>query len=172
MKIVFLKKVDSTQKYLKNINIDDSVLVFCDQQTQAYGQYNRTWHTSHDGVAFSYKFNTNRLIKIDETFLKKITLAFSKLINNYFNVASYIKLPNDIYVNNKKLCGLLVETNYIDQQITSIIIGIGLNINNEIFPKEIKDIATSIYLETGKKYNITDFQDYLCRYFEDLIIKE
>ena len=172
MKIINLEEIDSTQKYLKNIDIDDSVIAFCEKQTSAYGQYNRVWYTSNDSLAFSYKYNSKKLIKVDEESIKKITLNFSKLINDYFNVESYLKLPNDIYLNQKKLCGILIETKYFNHKITSIIIGIGLNINNEMFPVEIKDIATSIYLETNKKYDINDFKDYLCTYFEDQIIKE
>ncbi len=171
MKIIYLEEVDSTNRYLKNMEFDDSVLVFCEKQTNGYGQYERSWYKDEkDSIAFSYKYNS--LFLIDETYIKKITQRFSELINSYFGINTYVKIPNDIYFNDKKLCGVLVETKYFNDKLESIIIGIGLNINNEKFPEEIKEIATSIYMETKRRYSINDFRNYLCKYFEDKIIKE
>ena len=173
MKIIELTEIDSTNEYLKRINEEESILVFTKKQKNGHGQYERKWYSnSKDSITFSYKYNNQELKPIDEDHLKRITERFSLLLNNYFNINSYIKLPNDIYLNQKKLCGILIETTYLETKLTKIIIGIGLNINNLKFPKYLEDIATSIYLETNKKYNIKDFKKYLIDNFENKIIKE
>lgn len=173
MKRIDLEKVDSTNKYLKKIDIDDSVIVFCKEQTNGYGQYQRTWYSKKDcSLAFSYKYNSNSLPIIKEDFVYKIASKFSKMIDSYFNIKTSIKLPNDIYLNGKKLCGVLVETKISNGQLEKVIIGIGININNEDFNEEIKDVATSIYLNTKQKYDIDEFKNYLYNNFENAIIKE
>lgn len=75
------------------------------------------------------------------------------MINNLFNINTYIKKPNDIFYNNKKIGGILIETKYNLNNLEYIIIGIGLNINQEKFPVELKNIATSLFIETKIKFD-------------------
>lgn len=173
MKIINLDIVDSTNKYLKELDIsEESILLFARKQTNGYGQFNRIWYSDDKCITFSYKFSINNLKQIDEEYVKKITYKFSSLINDYFNVDTYIKYPNDIFLNGKKICGVLVETRYCQDRLNDIVIGIGLNINNEYFLNEIENLATSIYKETGIKNDINIFKEYLGEYFESKIIKE
>lgn len=174
MKIINLDVVDSTNKYLKELDIgNESVLLFARKQTDGYGQFKRIWYSDDNNcITFSYKFSVKDLKQIDEEYVKKITYKFSGLINDYFNIDTYIKYPNDIFLNGKKICGVLVETRYCQDKLNDIVVGIGLNINNECFPSEIENIATSIYKETGIKNDINIFKEYLGEYFESKIIKE
>ena len=64
-----------------------------------------------------------------------------------------IKEPNDLLLNNKKICGILTESSTIANKVNYILIGIGFNVNEEIFNKEIQDIAISLKTEYGKEYN-------------------
>ena len=64
-----------------------------------------------------------------------------------------IKWPNDVVVSRKKICGILTEMGLENGKIREVIIGDGVNVNLEEFPDELKDKATSLYLETGKKYD-------------------
>ena len=66
-----------------------------------------------------------------------------------------IKWPNDILVNGKKVTGILTELQAESDRINSVIIGIGMNVNQESnsFPDEIASIATSLFIESGKKIN-------------------
>ena len=167
MKIIRLKEVDSTNEYLKRIHMDDSILVFCERQTNGHGQYQRSWYFEEkSSIAFSYKcYNP---IEVCDSYV--IALNFCRLINNYFGINAYIKRPNDIYLNNKKLCGVLIETSYCGDKLESVIIGVGLNINNEKFPAKLCEIATSIYKETKRKYSISEFENHLCKYFESDVV--
>ena len=62
-----------------------------------------------------------------------------------------IKWPNDIVLNKKKLCGILCEMSAETDRTEYAVCGIGINLNQASFPDEIKNIATSLYIETGKK---------------------
>lgn len=174
MKIINLYKVDSTNKYLKEKEFDnESVLVFAKKQISGYGQFKRIWYSDiNNSLVFSYKYSENDLKPVDSEYVKKIAYKFSVLLNDYFSIDTYVKYPNDIYLNGKKICGILIETRYFQNKLKKIIIGIGLNINNEQFPVEIEHIATSIYKETKTKNNIDTFKEYLKKYFESKIIKE
>ena len=64
-----------------------------------------------------------------------------------------IKWPNDVVVSRKKICGILTEMGLENGKIREVIIGIGINVNLEEIQDDLKDKATSLYLETGKKYD-------------------
>jgi BirA family biotin operon repressor/biotin-[acetyl-CoA-carboxylase] ligase len=64
-----------------------------------------------------------------------------------------IKWPNDIVINERKVCGILTEMSAELEYIHYVVIGIGINVNTTEFPDEIKDIAASIYSLTGVKVN-------------------
>ena len=64
-----------------------------------------------------------------------------------------IKWPNDIVVHGKKVCGILTEMSTQMDYINYIVIGIGINVQNEAFPEEIGEVATSLRIESGKKQN-------------------
>ncbi len=81
-----------------------------------------------------------------------------------------IKWPNDIYLNDKKCCGVLVEGIY-QEKLISLIVGIGLNVNNESFPGALTN-ATSLYLEKGKRFDLDELLSRFLRHFDDLLKKE
>ena len=62
-----------------------------------------------------------------------------------------IKWPNDLVLSKKKVCGILTEMHLQGSRVEDVVIGVGINVNTTKFPKEIRDKATSIYMETGNK---------------------
>lgn len=72
-------------------------------------------------------------------------------IREVCDLEAKIKWPNDIVVNGKKVCGILTEMSTELECINYIVTGIGINVANHEFPEEIRDVATSLYLETGKE---------------------
>ena len=64
-----------------------------------------------------------------------------------------IKWPNDIVAGGKKLCGILTETRMEDTAIDAVVIGIGINVNTDTFPEEIRSIATSLCCEEGRRFD-------------------
>ena len=85
-------------------------------------------------------------------------------------IKTYIKWPNDIILNNKKLCGILTEMNAELTNINYAIMGIGINANLDIedYTEEVRKCATSLKIETGKSINRKELLARFLNNFEDL----
>ncbi|MDD7410059.1 biotin--[acetyl-CoA-carboxylase] ligase [Fusobacterium gastrosuis] len=142
MKFLKLDEIDSTNNYMKK-NIDKFSsydIVSAKNQTSGRGRRGNTWVSSKGMALFSFLLKTDKKLDINEyTKLPLIagiaTLSAMKKIEE--NDYKY-KWTNDIYLEEKKLSGILVEKVEND-----FVIGIGINVNNQI-PEEIKDIAVSL----------------------------
>lgn len=135
-------------------------------QLNGRGRLSREWISKkNDGVYMSVLFNTN--FKTDNIpFLSVIAgLSVCKAINNFTDNKSFIKWPNDIIINNKKVCGILLESKIYSSNLSSIILGIGINVNNKYFDKTIESKATSIFLETGKNIEFKEIISSVLNYF-------
>ena len=158
MKIVKLNAINSTNTFLKDL-ARDSVLenftvVITDNQTNGKGQFESNW-TSEIGknLTFSilYKFSN---LNIEESFYLNcaVSLAVYNTLSKYHKEKLKIKWPNDILSSRKKLCGILIENTVSNGQISNSIIGIGLNVNQEYFSKDLPN-ATSMKKVLGKEIN-------------------
>ena len=87
--------------------------------------------------------------------------VLSKILNNI-----KIKWPNDLVINNKKICGILLES-VSSNKIDALIIGFGINVNTNNFSFDIKDKATSIFLETNNKVDITNLSKEIYNKFTE-----
>jgi len=141
--------VDSTnivlRKILKNHKNIEGVVVSADHQTNGRGQRGNSWEDEEgQNIAMSI-FLKCSFLKIDEQFFlsKAISLGIIDCLNELFDNSFKIKWPNDIYSNNKKLGGILIENSSNKNQITESIVGIGLNVNQEVFPNTLPN-ATSL----------------------------
>ncbi len=135
-------------------------------QLNGRGRLSREWISKkNDGIYMSVLFNTN--FKTDNIpFLSVIAgLSVCKAINNFTDNKSFIKWPNDIIINNKKVCGILLESKIYSSNLSSIILGIGINVNNKYFDKSIESKATSIFLETGKNIEFKEIVSSVLNYF-------
>ena len=152
MKTIRLKSVDSTNNYAKRISNTETsdVLIIADEQLAGRGQYDRSWFSEvGKSITMSYLLKSKKItsLRINE----ELPRIISDAINEYCDIKTEVVEPNDIYLNDKKICGLLIEANYIGDKMDNIIVGIGINVSNNAFPDEISERASSIYLETWKK---------------------
>jgi BirA family biotin operon repressor/biotin-[acetyl-CoA-carboxylase] ligase len=154
MKIVKFKKVSSTQDIAKKLaerNIKE-VIVVAEEQTSGRGRYGRTWFSPIGGLWFSILLRPN-IVPMDSIKLMALAgLAITKAIRDFAHLPALIKWPNDVYINDKKICGILIESSIEDNRLKYIIIGIGLNVNNsfsDVPPNILKNI-TSLRSELGK----------------------
>lgn len=125
-KIIFFKKIDSTNKFLKENNFISGTIILAEEQTDGYGKLGARWISPRGGLWFS--FVINKKIKNPIKHLKITAVAIVKTLKMK-KINSMIKIPNDILINNKKVCGILLEN---DLYTGKLIIGIGLNVNNKI----------------------------------------
>lgn len=163
LKIIHFDAIDSTSTYLKDHykDLDDMTLVSASYQSGGHGRLNRKWMaTKGDAILFSILIKNTKIIK---NFAKLSLLSANcvfLLLKRYFNNVS-IKWPNDVYLNSKKVAGILLESKSCDGEIDSLVLGIGVNINNDILDEEIKNTATSLKLETGKSYDLETLKSEL-----------
>ncbi|MEJ6617293.1 MAG: biotin--[acetyl-CoA-carboxylase] ligase [Crocinitomicaceae bacterium] len=149
-KIIHLESVDSTNNYIANLLkegiLEDGTVILADEQFAGKGQRNAEWLTKPgENLTFSF-FLSNVNLSVQNQYFLTCTVSISLVqLFNKFGLDAKIKWPNDIYVNNKKIAGVLIENQLSSSHIKNSIIGIGLNINQREFDGLN---ATSILLET------------------------
>jgi len=152
MKILEFEKLESTQKKAKEIagKARPWTVVLTKEQTGGYGRKGNFWYSPKGGLYFSVILPET---KIEDLQILTILAAFciAKILKENLKLEPFIKLPNDVYVNNKKICGILTENIILGKEVKNSIIGIGLNTNIEKFPKDLENIATSIKIELKKE---------------------
>ncbi len=153
--IVHYPNVDSTNnraKALAIIGADEGTIVVAEEQSAGRGRKGRSWFSAtNDSISLSLILRPS----IPPGKISQITLltavAIAETLLDLTTIDVTIKWPNDILVNGKKLAGILTEMSMEMDAIDFIVIGLGLNANTkkEDFHHEIKDIATSLYIESG-----------------------
>lgn len=151
MKIKKYKVVSSTNLIAKRLRPEPWLVILAEKQTVGYGKKLSRWFSPKGGLYFSIVLPKS---KIEDLQTLTILAAFivAKTIKDNFPLEPLIKLPNDVLLNQKKICGILTE-NIIGKEVRSSVIGIGLNTNIDKFPKELEDEATSLKIELGKEVN-------------------
>lgn len=159
--IKFFDEVDSTNSELLNNDYKDKTLIYTFNQTKGRGRFERNWITFKEkAIALSVLFNNNSKIKLNEHFFITAILATSlvEVLDEYYFIKSWIKWPNDVYIKDKKIAGILTETSYKNKNDFKIVSGIGININaNSCELSQIDKKATSIFIESNKEVDIKDF---------------
>ena len=155
-KIEWFDEVDSTNTRLfADKESKPSGTVYCAlSQNNGKGQRGNRWESRKgENLTFSVLFRPES-IPADRQFV--ISQASALSVSEYLKgigIASSIKWPNDIYVKDSKICGILIEHSVSGSGISSAVIGIGLNLNQTSFPDNLRN-ATSAALLSGKKFDI------------------
>lgn len=159
------QSVNSTMDVAKQKAKEDPTLlkngfvVLAKHQTAGRGTKRREWHSeSQGGLYYTFVCNPSSLkVECAKDYQFSIAFCIKSLIDSMFNVSCTIKYPNDIFLNNKKLAGILLETSSKsnDSFFDYFSIGIGINLNQKKFPAQLQTIATSTYIQTQKKVSNT-----------------
>ena len=168
-KIIYYEKIDSTQKEAwRNIDsLENGTLIVADVQTDAIGTHGRIWYTSErNNIAFSLVLFPNMDVRKLDNFTIEIAEIILEVLGNLYNIRLDIKYPNDIVINSKKIGGILTETKLQGNIIKKLVIGVGLNTNQQKFVKEIADVATSIKKEFNIEINNRKVISEFCNIFE------
>lgn len=174
--IIHYETIDSTQKEIwrrieKN-DIENGTIIIADIQEQAIGTHGRVWHTEkNNNIAFSFVIFPNCDIKKLENLTYEIAECLVSVFKKLYKIDIDIKLPNDLMINNKKVGGILTETKLQGNIVKSLVIGIGINTNQNEVSEEIKNISTSIKSEFEIEVNNYDVINEFCNDFEQIIIK-
>ena len=159
MKIIKLDATDSTNSFLKNLSqgstLENLTVVVTQDQTKGRGQQESTWTSEpYKNLTFSALISLNEVKITQRRYLNfAISLALYTVLFDKKTPKLSIKWPNDILSANKKICGILIENSFFGDSIKNSIVGIGLNVNQEIFPNSLPN-ATSLKLETTKEFDL------------------
>lgn len=150
------EEIESTHKYLKSNykKYNSKTAIIANRQSSGIGTQGRSWFTGSDkNIALSIIYRPLCKIEDLEGLTVKIAKILKKEIYDLYKIELTIKEPNDLMLNNKKICGILTETNVIGNKINYLIISVGFNVNENVFPIELENIATSLYKEKKKEFN-------------------
>lgn len=145
----------------------DMVLAIADEQTQGRGRRGRSWNSPMGQALYMSLLLKRPPIEPENASMLTLVIGLSTVqcIMDLTECSAHIKWPNDAVIGNKKICGILTEMRVDEKGIRHVVLGVGVNLNAEEFPEELKDRATSLYLETGKKYDRAETAARLCRRF-------
>jgi BirA family transcriptional regulator, biotin operon repressor / biotin---[acetyl-CoA-carboxylase] ligase len=136
-------------------------------QTAGRGQIGSQWESSaHENIIVSIILYPSFLQAGQQFELNRaVALAVRDTLQTYLPDPVMIKWPNDIYVNNKKICGILIQNTLQTNVIQSSIVGIGINVNQQAFSDQATK-ATSLILETNINHDLVPLQESLCQNIE------
>ncbi|WP_066507152.1 biotin--[acetyl-CoA-carboxylase] ligase [Abyssisolibacter fermentans] len=172
--IFHLDTIDSTNKKAKelasNVDIQEGCIVISEEQTGGKGRLGRRWISPKSkGIWMSIILKPN-IEPSDAAIVTQIGAAavYSAIKNMGLN--AYIKWPNDIVINSRKVCGILTEMNAELSRINYIIMGMGINANLEEdeINEEIKGIATSLKIEANSLISRKELVAEILNNFEQL----
>lgn len=178
--IFYFPVIDSTNtkaKQLAEEGYPEGTLVVAEQQDAGRGRRGRSWESPWgSGIFMTLMLKPD--IKPDNASMLTLVaaLAVAAAIRKCTKRPAGIKWPNDIVMNGKKVCGILTEMSAQIDYVNHIVIGIGVNVHNEIFPKELAQMATSLYLETNEHQNraalIEEIWEQFEQYYEIFLQKQ
>ena len=162
MKIIHYEKIDSTQKEVWR-RLENGIIISADIQTDGIGTHGRTWYTTQKGnVAFSIGLEPNLPVQQYKNLTIKIAEIILEVFDKLYQIKLQIKHPNDIMINKQKVGGILTETKLQGEIVKQLVIGIGINTNNE-------EISTSIKKEFGMEIDNSRVIEEICQRIGEII---
>ncbi len=158
--VVFTPEIDSTNKLAVELAQEggaDGTLVTAQVQTSGRGRRGRNWFSHPGGAWFSVIIR--RPLPLARAFELTLlaSVALRRVINRLSLLDVKIKWPNDLFVDGRKLCGILAEIRSDGEQVQQAVVGVGVNCNipKADFPSSIEDVATSILASSGRPIDRT-----------------
>jgi len=171
-KILHFETIESTNNYAKKIALEelDGTVIISEEQTKGRGRVGKQWYSkSGEGIWMSIILKPD-IIPQKAPFITLIAGASIVKALNKLGVETFIKWPNDITINNKKVAGILTELSAEVDKINYIVLGIGINTKTMKFSQEISEIATSLYKE-GYEISRVDIVRSILEEFEKLYLQ-
>lgn len=158
--VIFNAEIDSTNNECKrqaDKGCKSGLLVTCDNQTAGKGRLGRSWTgDSNKGLYMSMVLRPEIMPSEASQITLVAGIVLRRVIERFTNCTVKIKWPNDIIINGKKVAGILTEMSAEMEKVNYIVLGIGINVNTESYDGELKDKATSMFIETGIKFKRKD----------------
>jgi BirA family transcriptional regulator, biotin operon repressor / biotin---[acetyl-CoA-carboxylase] ligase len=168
--LVELRSAESTNRSAAELlargEVRHGAAILAHEQTAGQGQRGRSWlSTPEQDLTFSLVLQPRQLRADRQFALSMLTaLAVHDVVQETVQAQVRIKWPNDILVERRKIAGVLIQNELVGEHLSSVIVGVGLNVNSTGFPEELQ--ATSLYLECGHALDRMRLLERLCERFE------
>ena len=173
-KIYVYDRIDSTNikaKELADEASEEGTIVLAEEQTAGKGRLSRKWLSPSGGGIWLSIILRPPLLPIHAPKITSMAAAaVLKAVNHVTGLECGVKWPNDIIINDKKVCGILTEMQSDIDVIKYVVVGIGINVNmtQEDLAPEIRKSATSLRIEKGSKIHRIDIIQSICSFMEEI----
>jgi BirA family biotin operon repressor/biotin-[acetyl-CoA-carboxylase] ligase len=175
--LITIQHVDSTNNYLKELlsnskPLPEGTVIMAESQYAGRGQQNNHWHSEPGkNLTFSLLLKPSFLSVVQQFDLTRVvSLGIINALEPFLGDKVKVKWPNDIYYEDKKLGGILIENTLQGNQIKNSVVGIGLNINQEVFPLDVAK-AVSVKQILHRDYDLKFILSEICKNIEALYLK-
>ena len=169
-KVYHFFKIDSTNRValeLAQADEPEGAVILGEEQTAGRGRAGRTWHSEKATGIYVTLVLRPKLAPVQAPLLTMMAgLSARTAVQAVSGLEVDLKWPNDLIINGKKVGGILTEMMAEPNQVRYVIVGIGLNVNQEKFPTEISSVATSLRAASGKSQSRLELLVLLLREFE------
>lgn len=149
-------QIDSTNAKAKELALAGAkpwTVVVAGEQTNGYGKDRRGWFSPKGGLYFSIILPKSNVEDLQTLTILAAFVVAKTVMEEPEAGQAFIKLPNDVWMNNKKIAGILTENVIAGKRAVCSVMGIGLDTNIEKFPPELEKIATSLKIEIKREVN-------------------
>jgi BirA family biotin operon repressor/biotin-[acetyl-CoA-carboxylase] ligase len=164
-------KVDSTNRValeLAHAGEPEGAVVLAEEQTAGRGRAGRTWHSERAVGIYVTLVLRPKLAPVQAPLLTMMAgLSAYTAIQTHSGLVVDLKWPNDLVIRGKKAGGILTEMHAEPGQVRFVIVGIGVNVNQEKFPGDLGSVATSLRIESGRPESRLELLVRLLREFEN-----
>jgi len=162
--------VDSTNSFAARLishgrRIHEGTVIIAESQTAGRGRLGRSWYSEREaGMYFSMVLFPKVPPSLAPLFTLGTAVAMHNAVERYSGLDVDIKWPNDLLIGGKKICGILSEIQAEVDLVKTMIVGVGLNANQEQLPEDIAGRATSLRIASGR---IQSRIEILLEFFEE-----
>ncbi len=155
-KLHFFPAITSTNTYAMqqaDAGAPDGSVYFADEQTQGRGRGARAWTSPAASGLYVSVLLRPQIPPADILWLSLAAgLAAQNAIRKVTSLDSDLRWPNDLLFGPRKFCGILTELNAEVTRVRHAVVGIGVNVHQPQFPHDLRDVATSLFIETGRNW--------------------
>lgn len=173
-KVLCFDSIDSTNNHAKKVALEgceDGTVVIAEVQTAGRGRMGRTWASAgKKGIWMSVVLRPTLPPEEIQVITLAAAVAVVRTIRRVTGISAGIKWPNDIILDGRKVCGILTEMSADMEQVSFIVLGMGMNVNHteEDFPEELRHLATSLAACSGGTYDRCELVRVLLEELEPL----
>ncbi|NIR47531.1 biotin--[acetyl-CoA-carboxylase] ligase [candidate division KSB1 bacterium] len=154
-KIYAFQKIGSTNDYVKRLGrngMNEGALVLAEHQTKGRGRFQRQWTSPPGkGVCLSILLRPDWSTRKMGIVSLVAAVSVAEAIEAVAGLKVGLKWPNDIQINKKKMCGILIESEIVSEELAFLVLGIGINVYQKASEfGDLKDRATSLSMESGR----------------------